>query len=416
MKTILVTAYAMDPYKGSEEGMGWNFVLQIARYQKVIVITRTNNGPNIRKSIAEHPGRQDLFDRIRFLYFDWPYLLRWWKKGPLLSMIYFYGWQLSLAVWLLFKRPEADIVHNLNFHNDWTPSFLWILGKPFVWGPVGHHPKIPRAYLLAVYGGKEYRKDRLLWMMKSFFWHADPFLRLAVARADTVICMNSQAPEALRLKKNRFCIIPSVASEDVAAGPADCFLTGNGGRRDFTILSAGRFVPLKGFDLTIRSFAGFHRQLTKAQQPFVKLVLVGSGPQKALLEEIIAEEGIGTSLQIIEWIPRAQLKDLYDLAHVFLFPSHEGAGMVVAEAMSRGLPVVCLDNAGPGEFVHPDSRLKVGYSTYGETVRDLTDKLIQLHGKADYYQFESGLARQRFNDHFRWNNRGDQLNKIYTSL
>ena len=36
---------------------------------------------------------------------------------------------------------------------------------------------------------------------------------------------------------------------------------------------------------------------------------------------------------------------------LFSFPSHEGAGMVVAEAMSFGLPVVCLNNEGPGEFI-----------------------------------------------------------------
>ena len=39
----------------------------------------------------------------------------------------------------------------------------------------------------------------------------------------------------------------------------------------------------------------------------------------------------------------------------FLFPSHEGAGMVVTEALSFGLPVICLDNAGPGELIDSSS-------------------------------------------------------------
>ena len=36
---ILASAYAVNPYKGSEDGTGWQWVLQIARHQKVIAIT-----------------------------------------------------------------------------------------------------------------------------------------------------------------------------------------------------------------------------------------------------------------------------------------------------------------------------------------------------------------------------------------
>src|SRR5262245_59956149 len=141
MRTILITAYAVNPYKGSEDGMGWNFILQAARYHRVIAVTRVNNGPSIRKYQEANPGDKELYRRIRFLYFDWPAWLRWWKKGPLLSMIYFYGWQLTMALWLRRKKLPVDIVHNLNIHNDWTPSFLWLLGKPMVWGPIGHHDR-----------------------------------------------------------------------------------------------------------------------------------------------------------------------------------------------------------------------------------------------------------------------------------
>ena len=38
-------------------------------------------------------------------------------------------------------------------------------------------------------------------------------------------------------------------------------------------------------------------------------------------------------------------------ADLFLFPSFEGGGMVVLEALAHGLPVVCLQYGGPGEMV-----------------------------------------------------------------
>jgi len=49
------------------------------------------------------------------------------------------------------QKITYDIVHNINFHNDWTPSYLHQLNKPFVWGPIGHHSKIPRQYLEKVF-------------------------------------------------------------------------------------------------------------------------------------------------------------------------------------------------------------------------------------------------------------------------
>ena len=39
MKTLLVTAYDMNPYKGSESGTSWNFKYQLSKYKKLIVIT-----------------------------------------------------------------------------------------------------------------------------------------------------------------------------------------------------------------------------------------------------------------------------------------------------------------------------------------------------------------------------------------
>jgi len=56
-KTILATAYAVNPYKGSEDGMGWNLVCQVARFNKVIAITRENNQEHIEKYMLENPSK-----------------------------------------------------------------------------------------------------------------------------------------------------------------------------------------------------------------------------------------------------------------------------------------------------------------------------------------------------------------------
>jgi glycosyltransferase involved in cell wall biosynthesis len=107
---------------------------------------------------------------------------------------------------------------------------------------------------------------------------------------------------------------------------------------------------------------------------------------------------------------------LYEKAAVFLFPSHEGAGMVVAEAMSFGLPVICLNNEGPGEFINTSCGFAVPQLDYNNTVSELKEALQKLYfDKELLYNLSLG-ARKQFEEKFTWDSRGEYLNKIYKTL
>lgn len=405
MKTVLITAYAVNPLKGSEDGMGWNYIVQAARNHSVMAVTRKNNRPAIEQYIAADAGNKEVYDRISFLYFDWPQWTIKWKKGPLLSMIYYYLWQLTLALWIKRQRLSFDLAHNLNFHNDWTPSFLWMLNKPFVWGPVGHHPAIPAEYI-SKYGRKELVKDRMLWLLKNAFWKFDPLLAIARKRSGSTWYMHSASKDKLQ-PNGAYFLHPSIAATAVKHS--------NGPRNQkFTVLSVGRFVPLKGFDVAIKSFAAFYNLLNKEQQANVQMIIVGKGPYKKQLMAIIAEQQLTEVIRIIEWMPQSELDNVYNSADVFLYPSHEGAGMVVAEAMRYGLPVVCWDNAGPGNIVHPGTDLKVAYCAYADAISHFSNKLHQLLTDKLYYSAESAMALDRFKSNLSWDVKAGQLAHFYT--
>ncbi len=409
MKTILMTAYAINPYKGSEEGTGWNLVCQSARNHKVIAITRKNNSEPIQQYISEHPEMKYLYDNISFHHFDLPLWMIRWKKGPLLSALYFYIWQFCIAFWIKNKKWSFDVAHSVNFHSNWTPSFLWILGKPFVWGPVGNHPLIPKQYILKEYGWKAYLKDRMLWIVKWCFWNLDPFLFICRKKAQAVFCVNTQAAEKLRLPEHKIIFMPAVASEmplHISEKSYDVF----------TILSVGRFVPLKGFDITIRSFALFYHNLSVLDQARVKLQIIGTGPEKKHLMNIIKKEKVEEAVEILEWMPRKDVIETFRKSAVYLFPSHEGAGMVVAEALSYGLPVLCLDNYGPGEYVPTSSSLKIQESSYNTTILDFAASLQRLYFDKDLYNKESEMAMEHFKNEFLWDKKGDVFKKVYDNV
>lgn len=407
MNTILITAYAVNPYKGSEEGTGWNLICEAARFNKVIAVTRKNNRGDIERYMLQQP--QAIFCRIQFMYFDLPKWMIFWKKGPLLSALYFYMWQLFAALWLKRKNISFDMAHSLNFHSNWTPSFLWMLGKPFVWGPVGNHPPVPKQYIKRVYGTGAWLKDRLLWAVKWGFWNLDPFLNICRKKARKVFCVNTQAATKLRLPEHKIIGMPAVASEMPHKNNAVV-------KDRFTVLSVGRFVPLKGFDLTIRAFAAFFRTLNPAAQQETKLLIIGTGPEKKRLQQMIEAEEMQYAIEIKEWMPRSEVIERFQQADVFLFPSHEGAGMVVAEALSYGLPVVCLDNYGPGEYVHPRSLLKIKHGSYKHTVNQLSVALSRLYSEPPLYHEESRLALCRYEQLFQWNIKGNLFREVYRDV
>ena len=407
-KTVLITAYAVNPYKGSEDGTGWNFVLQAARNHRVVAVTRENNQAPIESYLGQHPELAELAGRITFRYFDLPAWTRWWKKGPLLSVLYFYMWQLGLGLWLWRQRPQVDLVHNLNFHSDWTPSFLWLLRRPLVWGPIGHHPLIPADHIRQ-YGLRAYAQDRLLGVLKRGFWLLDPFLRVTRRAAGRVLCVNSTVAPHLGLAPNAFEIVPSVAVDLPAEAPRRA-----GG--PFTVMIAARMVPLKGFDMVVQAFARFYHRLGASQQREVRLLLIGSGPEQARLRQLVNGHGLALCTEHRPWLERAALLDLYADASVFFFPSHEGAGMVVPEAMSYGVPVLCYQNEGPGELAPPASELRVPYARFEQNIDDFAAQLQRLFEDPALLARESALSRAHVAAHHTWTRRGQQLQRIYQTL
>jgi glycosyltransferase involved in cell wall biosynthesis len=407
MKTILATAYAINPYKGSEDAMGWNFILQIARYQNVIAITRENNRPHIEKFIAENPN--EIYSRISFYYFDLPKYLRFWKKGSRGALLYFWLWQLSIVRFIKKQKLDFDIAHNVNFHNDWTPSYLWKLKKPFVWGPIGHHPYIS-SFFLKNFSWSAKLKNKATWFIKKFFWKASFGLKRTISKSDHIFAMNSSVKNVIQLKHKNWSIMPSAATEDF------CSDWKFQPKERFTIISVGRFVPLKGFDLSIDSFAKFCQTLSKEELDKCELICVGTGSDENLLREKTKKSGFEKHIRFINWMPRIEVIKMYQDASLFLFPSHEGAGMVVPEALSFGLPVVCLKNSGPGEFIDQECGIKVEMISYNQVVQDLANGLSYIFHDSAVFKKMSLAARTHFLKKFTWDQKGEQLHSVYQSL
>ena len=404
MKIILMTAYDINPYKGSEAATGWNFTLQIARFNKVLAVTRKNNQEPIERYIKKF--NIDV-SNIKFYYYDLPYYLRFWKKGARGSSLYFYLWQMFMPLFVKKNDIYFDIAHNVNFHADAFPTFLWLLGKPTLWGPINHNEKIPKEYLSTK---KEYLKDRLKWIVKSFNWNFDPFMILAKKNVDMIIGGNSSVQKRLGIKDHKFIRMTQVASEKLDISfqkkEIDCF----------NVLVVGRFLTIKSFDIALLSFDRFYKQLSFEEKKKVKLTIIGQGPLEGILKKTGAKLDSNKSIEFIGWVEKDTMDSYYENASLFVFPSHEGAGMVVVEALSHGLPVVCFDNYGAGEFVNDTCAIKIPYTNYRQSISDYANAMMKLYRDDKLSSNMSSSAVQLFEEKFTWSSKGIVLKELYTKL
>src|ERR1700756_411917 len=109
---ILLSAYACEPNKGSEPGVGWNWALALARRgYEVHVITRSNNRSPIEQACTWPDPR------LTFQYYDLPRWLRFWKHWPGGIYLYYLLWQIGAyqVANRLHAKERFDCVQHITF-------------------------------------------------------------------------------------------------------------------------------------------------------------------------------------------------------------------------------------------------------------------------------------------------------------
>jgi glycosyltransferase involved in cell wall biosynthesis len=106
------------------------------------------------------------------------------------------------------------------------------------------------------------------------------------------------------------------------------------------LLGAGRLTRQKGFDRLI--------ELMPQLPPNTRLTIFGEGPDRAVLQQRIAELGLGERVRLENF--SATLPAAMAGADIFVLPSRwEGLPNVVLEALAVGTPVVASEEADVGE-------------------------------------------------------------------
>jgi len=403
---VLLSAYACEPDMGSEPGVGWNWVRQISRFHEVWVITRANNRQPIEKALAKNP-----VPRAHWVYFDLPRWASFWKIGQRGVRAYYHLWQLGayFAARKLHREVRFDLCHHVTFVNYWMPSFLALMPVPFVWGPVGGGESAPRTFWRSFcFRGKVYE---VLRHLARSLGQLGPFVRLTARQAALAFATTQETQRRLN---GLGCRRVSVLSE---AGLRSEEINDLGRipprrRGPLRVLTLGRLLHWKGFDLGLRAFALF-----KQRFPSSEYWIVGDGPERSRLQKLAGTLGLADGVTFWGALPRPAALERLAECDGLLHPSlHDSGGWVCLEAMAAGRPVICLDLGGPALQVTEESGIKVPALSPEQAVRDLADALQKLASDPELRGRLSYGARKRVEEHFNWDKKGLFMAKLYEEL
>jgi len=215
-----------------------------------------------------------------------------------------------------------------------------------------------------LYGYATEGQKRDAWYYKPFLKVVDHFLRLwdfsAAQRPDFILSISQEVARRVKkfYRRDSVVIYPPV---DVNGGLRGILVAGpRPAARDFLesprnppndkggyYLCISRLAAYKNIDLLVRTF---NKTPPMAGQAHLKLKLAGTGKEEAELRTLAGEKG-GT-VEMLGFVSDDEKADLLANCKGFVFPTdYEDFGIVVAEALSYGKPVLCHRSGGPLEIV-----------------------------------------------------------------
>jgi glycosyltransferase involved in cell wall biosynthesis len=401
---VCISAYACDPTKGSEAGIGWNVVREVASRHHVWAITRRKNQPAIAAALERTP-----LPKLRMVYVDLPTPVLALKRGQVGIEGYYRLWHFwsRRIVRQLHETVRLDVTQHVTFGRYWGPTSLAHVSIPFIWGPVGGGESAPAPFLEDF--GWRGRASEFLRDYARRRGESAASVRAAVGHSALALAVTAETKaRLLQLGARRVELFSAMGLdrddyENLSTTPAPDAAT-------VRFISIGRLLHWKGFHLGLKAFAA-------AALPRAEYWIIGDGPERRALLSLVEKLGLDTRVRFLGSISRTDTLERLKAAHILVHPSlHDSGGWVCLEAMASAKPVICLDLGGPAEQVTSETGVKVTARDPNQAVADMARGMTELHCNAELRHTMGQLGRDRVRREYLWERKADRLDAFYASV
>lgn len=139
-----------------------------------------------------------------------------------------------------------------------------------------------------------------------------------------------------------------------------------------TVCFVARLVSVKGGEVLIRAMKNLLQRIPEA-----RLLIAGEGPDKNILQQCVRELNLTECVEFLGYVPNEDLASLWRVADVLAVPSlwEEPFGIVAAEALAAGVPVVATRGGGLEEILEDQ---RSGYLVDPGNAEQLAEKLYDI--------------------------------------
>jgi glycosyltransferase involved in cell wall biosynthesis len=202
-------------------------------------------------------------------------------------------------------------------------------------------------------------KEKLGFKLVLTVWETIPFRatyrafrgrayrEATIPRVDLFLAATERARDCLLLE--------DVPAERIEVCPPGVDFAARTGEPDRLVVSPGRLVWEKGHQDVLRALAALRRGLVDGEPP--RLLIVGSGPEEPRLRRYAADLGVGDLVELRGDVPYEEMPEVFGRAACVVLASlptplwEEQFGMVLAEAIAAGVPVVATASGAIPEVV-----------------------------------------------------------------
>lgn len=409
MNNVLISAYAVSPSWGSEPGMGWNWIINIAKYNKVFVITEGQWREEIMNELENLPQK----DNIQFFFNPVSDSIRrmCWNQGDWRFYWYYRKWQKKALVIAkeIINNTRIDVIHQLNMIGFREPGFLWkIDGIPIVWGPIGGLNSIPKEYRQGT-SIKDQLKMSLKEVISMLQLEYHPRVRKMMKKSFIIGAVKSAQEKVEKIYKKKIVLINETGTDLVIE--SDDVQYKNIKSDFFDILWVGRLIPTKRLDIAINTLA-----LLKDRK--VRLTICGTGTEQQVeyYRKMISFLGIEDKIRWLGKVDHSQIIPLMKQSDLFFMTSvADATSTVIVEAITAHLPILSFNACGFGKIVNDFAGETIELSYPKQSEQEFAKKIRKMidHPESLEYIRKNERDNKKF---LSWDYKGQMVTEIYRNV
>lgn len=402
---IILSAYGCHPNRGSEAGVGWNWLVELSKYNKVWVLFYKGQGQYeaVSTAIKNLPTKEN----IHLVPIDVPFPFGIKK----LFRFRYEIWQIKafFAAKKIIKKEKIDLIHQVTIAAWWFTGYYFLIKKPLIWGPISGGQTIPlKAYYFL-------RKKDIFYeilrnsLIKVFMQFSFSF-RKNIRSAKIIFSANEATTQSItKINKAIKCLPLTEIGVDKIYLNNEILPKNN--KEKLNILWSGNLLALKNFGLLLQSLQKLPDIMNW------ELRVAGDGKMLNYWQKKVLNTKINNRIKFLGKIDYSKMNELYNWADIFVFPSlREASGTVILEAMSHGVPVIAMNLNGAKNIIDKTCGILIDVITPQQMVNDFTSAIIKLYENPQLRIEMGNKAHKKVEENFLWEKRGKLMNQIYLKI